>query len=402
MELNPALAQFIVDYTSRIVEYTINIMNPEAVIIASTNPGRIGERHIGAQKVLDTGEPYIITEEIASNYDNVIPGISLPIHFHEEIIGVVGVGAGDHATVIGKMIQSTTELLIEQQELRTKINAMEQMRSKFLMHLLTEPWTENELYFNQQIKQHHLNKEQGYLVAAAEFSSPFITQKGVPLENLDAVDYEKSLRNLTDRYKTALRYPEMLLVYLPNMITFLIPYAFKTQEDYFAFEQEISHKLMQQTTLLLGTDCFISIGGLAKDMTHIRSQYKHALVAIHITKRIRPKNKICTFRDVSLEYQMLSIPAERRERYYRSILGELLKEDEKSGIWLTTLECFFKNDQNVGLTAQELYIHRNTLTFRLSKIQKMTGLHPQHFKDAACLHTALIFYKLKDYKEETM
>ena len=58
-------------------------------------------------------------------YPNVIPGISLPIHFKDSIIGVIGIGAGEQAATIGKVIQSTTELLIEQFHLKETLNAGE-------------------------------------------------------------------------------------------------------------------------------------------------------------------------------------------------------------------------------------------------------------------------------------
>ena len=48
MKINRDLAQYIIDYNKKIVRYQINIMNPDAVIIASTNPARIGKHHFGA------------------------------------------------------------------------------------------------------------------------------------------------------------------------------------------------------------------------------------------------------------------------------------------------------------------------------------------------------------------
>lgn len=136
MKLSQELAQYIVDYTSKIIDYNINIMDPNAVIIASNDSVRIGETHMGARKVLVTGEPYTIDKEEAKKYPNVIPGISLPIHFKDSIIGVIGIGAGEQAATIGKVIQSTTELLIEQFHLKETLNAETQVRNEFLGSIL--------------------------------------------------------------------------------------------------------------------------------------------------------------------------------------------------------------------------------------------------------------------------
>ena len=93
MIINHDLAQYIIDYNKQIVHYQINIMNPDAIIIASTNPSRIGKHHFGAQRVLETGEAYIIDDVSAKNFRDVVPGITLPIRFRNELIGMLGIGA---------------------------------------------------------------------------------------------------------------------------------------------------------------------------------------------------------------------------------------------------------------------------------------------------------------------
>ncbi len=58
---------------------------------------------------------------------------------------------------------------------------------------------------------------------------------------------------------------------------------------------------------------------------------------------------------------------------------------------MTTLNCLFENDLNVSKTARALYMHRNTLIYRLDKVRSITGLNPDSFNDAV---TFLILYAL--------
>ncbi len=401
MELNSELAQYIVDYTAKIVDYTINIMNPEAIIIASTDPGRIGEIHRGAKKVLLTGNPYIISEKEAQKYPNVVPGISLPIHFQNSIIGVVGIGAGEQAVTIGRIIQSNTELLIEQFHLRESMNAEEQVRNEFLTHLLSEPWYENEFYFNHQIELHHFEKEQSYLVVSAEVPAELFIGKALNRYDSEIVHYERSISRLLEVLEHRLNYINITIVYLPNMLTFLVPYGTKQQENSETFVRTFISNLDFVLTQTLENDYYIGVGGIARNMTKIHIQYKHAISAIKISKISNPENRICSFADVYFEYQLLSIPKEKQQHYYNKLLGELIREDGENGIWLSTLEAFFRNNQSIGKTAEELFIHRNTLLFRLNRIKQITGLHPQNFKDAITLYVALTFWKLRNFENDS-
>ena len=67
-------------------------------------------------------------------------------------------------------------------------------------------------------------------------------------------------------------------------------------------------------------------------------------------------------------------------------------------MYLETLETFFQNDQSIAKTSAALFIHRNTLLFRLNRIGEITGFYPQHLKDAINLYTALTLYKLNQFE----
>ncbi len=83
---------------------------------------------------------------------------------------------------------------------------------------------------------------------------------------------------------------------------------------------------------------------------------------------------------------------EKREELYKSILKDLLLPE--NSLWLETLDTFFRLDRSTINTADQLYIHRNTLLFRLRKIEKITGFNPQSFNDSVILYMGLVFRKL--------
>jgi carbohydrate diacid regulator len=66
---------------------------------------------------------------------------------------------------------------------------------------------------------------------------------------------------------------------------------------------------------------------------------------------------------------------------------------------LTTINKFFENSLNVSETSRQLYIHRNTLVYRLDKLQKQTGLDLRVFEDAITLKIALMVVRYMNYME---
>lgn len=401
MNLNSELAQYIVDYTAKTVDYVINIMDSEAVIIASTDPSRIGEMHIGAKEALLSGEPYVINSAEAQQYPNVIPGISLPIHFKDTVIGVVGVGAGEagqQVFTIGKMLQGTVELLIEQFSLKETMIAEEQVRNQFLIHLVTEPWFQNEAYFRRQLHLHHFEQQQAYLVVTVRLSHTAFAENRADSYESEVLHYEKSISRFLNSIRLHLDISGIELIYIADSIVFLIPCKEGT-EELNTFSNHLIGKLQRALSFNETPDYTIGIGGLAKDMTQIHAEYLHSVSALSISDALCLDSSVVSFDSICFEYLISGLSQQRRKFYWEKILGELINQDGKNGHLLETLECFFKNDQSIKTTAEDLFIHRNTLLFRLNRIWQITGFHPQNLKDAVNLYTALTLYKF--YRHET-
>ncbi|RCX18478.1 PucR-like helix-turn-helix protein [Fontibacillus phaseoli] len=96
--------------------------------------------------------------------------------------------------------------------------------------------------------------------------------------------------------------------------------------------------------------------------------------------------------ELQLERLICSIPGDARERFISETGGHhIVFADEEM---LTTLETFFQMDCNVSETAKRLYIHRNTLMYRIDKIKQETGLDVRTFRDAVLINLELLLYKV--------
>ena len=135
----------------------------------------------------------------------------------------------------------------------------------------------------------------------------------------------------------------------------------------------------------IGRDC---IG-----ITSMRNAYLEAQKAIDIGSRYHGSEKVYQFSNLFFETMIDSIPAEKRSEIKKSFL-EMCSGGELTDELLETVRVFFRNDLNLSATSKQLYIHRNTLNYRLDKIQKMFHL------DVRSFHDAIVFKMITDIPEK--
>lgn len=394
MELSRELAQKIVDRTSQIVDYIINVMDTKGVIIASNDKSRIGELHEGARQVLISLKPYIIDDKEAEKYPHVVPGISLPITFHNEILGVIGIGSSSQsALTYGHFLQLTAELILEQEFLKEKMMNEGHARNKFLRRLLQFPWLGDEEYFLQQASLHSLDLDQPYLIAAVQIDEIYFTCASDGYDSAIS-SQERTVHQLVDSISLSLQYAGLQIISMANDIAFMLPLPKETGKNLndiiFKFSKDLDFCLSQQ----IQCEYWIGIGGIARNLKDVNRQYRHAYASLLISDLFETRQKVTSFIDVYLEYMFLSLPKTIRNKFYHRILDPLLQNSDKQEQWLDTLTAFFENNKSLIQTADSLYIHRNSLLFRLNRIQKLTGFHPQNHRDSLYLNIALIFYRM--------
>ena len=101
------------------------------------------------------------------------------------------------------------------------------------------------------------------------------------------------------------------------------------------------------------------------------------------------------FDDLGIQSFVNEIPKETREDFINRILDytNLSKEEDL----INTLRVFFKNDQSIVKTAEEMIVHKNTVQYRLKKVKDLTGHDPRIFTDATLLYVALVFCQFNEF-----
>ena len=127
--------------------------------------------------------------------------------------------------------------------------------------------------------------------------------------------------------------------------------------------------------------------------THL---YKEAKMALEVGKIFYADKNVVPYNNLGIGRLIYQLPIPLCEMFMTEVFGENLPDtfDEET---LTTINKFFENNLNVSETSRQLYVHRNTLVYRLEKLEKSTGLDIRKFDDALTFKIAMMVVSYMTY-----
>ena len=142
----------------------------------------------------------------------------------------------------------------------------------------------------------------------------------------------------------------------------------------------------------------IAYGTIVNDIKEVSKSYKEAKLALDVGKIFFDDKNVIAYSTLGIGRLIYQLPIPLCKMFIREIF-EGKSPDEFDEETLTTINKFFENSLNVSETSRQLYIHRNTLVYRLDKLQKSTGLDLRVFEDAITFKIALMVVKYMKYME---
>jgi carbohydrate diacid regulator len=143
---------------------------------------------------------------------------------------------------------------------------------------------------------------------------------------------------------------------------------------------------------------FVSIGAVVTDLKNVSSSFKEARLAQEVGKIFEADKQIVNYEHLGIGRLIYQLPLPLCRIFINEMLQGFSIDDIDEEMF-TTVTKFFENDLNVSETARELYIHRNTLVYRLDKLQKLTRLDLRKFSDAITFKITLMVNKYMQYRE---
>lgn len=406
MKIIHKLAQDIVDKTMSILEKNINIMDENGVIIGSGDKSRLNQFHEGAAKVIKEGKKLEIYSKDINHLMGAKPGINLPIEHNNKIIGVVGItGEPNEVSPFGEVIKMTVEMMLQQEFLLKELQLEQQARENFIHDLISG----------------RMGNDPDLFLTRGQIVGYDILIPRVALV-MDIYQFEKTAKQSLQAFKGS-KEGEIHLQRLKNDVLKTIQGIFVdtpqeiasyTGGDRFVVLKTInlknSDEILRRKLFRMGKrikntisqqmkfKVTIGIGEYHEDIRGISKSFKEATQALDVGTKLEGAGDIYHVDNLGVGKLLAEIKRESQQEFMEKTIYSTKNSKEKkiNETLLETLKAFFDNNLSISKTAKVIYVHRNTLLYRLRRVKEITGLDPKKFDDAVQLRIAL---KMMTYQE---
>lgn len=372
--LDHTLAQQIVDRTMSIIGHNINVMNAAGTIIGSGDAERIGQKHDGAVLALNHGDSLELDEQSCQSLQGVKPGINMLLHFKGEVVGVVGVtGNPEHIRAFAQLVKMTAELTIEQASLVEQLQWDRRHQEEFV-----------SAWLNQQLSDSELHDW------AQRLSIDLATPRVAVVIELKAESAPVSLNSVRGLVDVLYRSDDKSLVAIMSMneIVVLKPLHSSSNSD-----QSVLESIQRRLTANQIDDVRLAIGQRFDSALQLPLSYQSAKQVLAVGRRSHPEQTMLGFSEYRLPVLLAPLADSWQGEQLAQAMATLVSAD-KSGQLVKTLEAYFQANGNANACAKALYIHRNTLRYRLDRISEVTGISTQDFTGLTELYIASQLRKL--------
>ncbi|XBS70589.1 CdaR family transcriptional regulator [Acerihabitans sp. KWT182] len=374
--LDARLAQEIVARTMQIIDSNINVMDARGRIIGSGDEDRVGELHEGALLALSQARVVDIDDGVARHLHGVRPGINLPLKIDGNIVGVIGLtGNPSQLRQYGELVCMTAEMMLEQARLLHMLAQDSRLREELVLNLIrAEEVTPALIEWAQRLG---IDINQPRVAAVVEVDSG---QFGV-----DSAMAE--LQQLQTLLTTPERDNLIAIVSLTEMVVLkpaLNGHGRWDAEEHRRRVDTLFSRMTESSRLRVR----IALGNYFPGAGGIARSWRTARTTMAVGKQRLPDQRCYFYPDLMLPVLLDSLRGGWQAGELVRPLAKL-KAMDNNGLLRRTLIAWFRHNVQPTPTAKALFIHRNTLEYRLNRISEMTGLDLANFDDRLLLYVAL-------------
>lgn len=384
MKITTELALPIVGQLMSVMEFNVNIMDDQGVIVASGETERIGSHHEGALQVLTLRKQVLIGEKECRCLPGSKPGVNLPIEFQENIVGVVGItGNPDEVYKFGKIIKMNVEVLLQQIHMNKQLHFRKMVLESFIMELISPyDFPEKKLKMTARTLQIDVQVERSVMVVEIEeMKWPEEMVSGDILQKTN----ERKEQFLSDL--KALVSIQSLYTYVEDGAFFIaIPVKDSPQPPIAKIEACLQRR---------GYRYCIGVGRPRSGLAGYKQSYIEARRCIRLSRKFGQEQQSAAscIDDWGIVPYLEMIPPEAQTEFLQKYRFSSQTHSEE---YKLTLRTFLDCDLNVKKTAALLHVHRNTLFYRLDKISQLLQLDYRKFNDLVKMKLLLTFERLQE------
>ena len=170
------------------------------------------------------------------------------------------------------------------------------------------------------------------------------------------------------------------------------------ESEGYADMDKLAHAILDTLGLNRNEETHIAYGTIVNELKEVSRSYKEARMALDVGKIFFGDKDVIAYSSLGIGRLIYQLPIPLCKMFIKEIF-ENKSPDDFDEETLVTIDKFFENSLNVSETSRQLYIHRNTLVYRLDKLQKSTGLDLRVFEDAITFKIALMVVRYMKYME---
>lgn len=377
--LTKDIATDIVERTMQILTHNINVMDERGIIIGSGQKNRLGQLHEGALQVIKQNKRMDIEQNESKYLIGTKPGINLPIVFENKVVGVIGI-SGDPQSIsqFGELVKMGAELTLKQAALTEQLQWDERLREELVNEII---YNQTDLLSMERAARMGIDLSMNRIPILIEFESKGLSEESISKQKQISFTYLKGILNNED----------LIASVEATKLVVLKKYSSENHiTDTVINELE---KLLKQFNYRSVTRWRAGIGVPFNKLENAKESYTYAHEVLKVGRVLAPQKDIYLYEDFlfPILLSQFNLPES-------NILGnyDTLVSEDKSGELQKTLQAYIEGNGDLSEIAEELFIHRNTLRYRLEKIKRITGKNPRNINDLLNLYISHIAYKLKD------
>lgn len=363
MKMNRTTAEELIEEISSILNHDINIMDETGTIIASTNKSRSGQFHEGAHRLI-TGKLNELLVFYDGEYYGCKKGINLPIIMNDDIIGVVGItGDVNEIYPYAQIIKKVTEILMKDLA-RIQCHSRKERRKLIFLTAWLNGNAVNSTDIEKELKKHNIKPDRSILIAL-----------------IRSADSSASVSAFFDS-----RIDDSVLLTCYGNGIGIIMGNFDSCDSFRDYIISCFNHDFPQDSFIITT------GACCPDYTDAPISYRQAH-KIMVLKSNSPAG-IYLYDDLLLELIIDQVDKTYKKQFTEKIFGRCKHEDIPDII--NFINIYYDCNGSISAIANRMFIHKNTVQYKINKIITMTGLDLRISRDLTSLYLASQWYEPAD------
>ena len=373
MQISNEISQQIVEEIGKLVKQNINMMDEKGIIIASTDLSRIGQFHNGAYRIIkDELEELYISEDEES--EQVKCGLNLSLNSNNKIVGVIGItGKYNNVYNYGRLIKKMTEILIYENSLKNQERIDKHIKNSFYKEwIFNEIDTDKALLYETGLSMGvNIRKPRRVLVLTVQKFSQYLNnasgQKKIE-------DVEKLLSGYISHNSNS--------IFFRDTARYIVILESQTYEDTMYVVDRIQNLIKKQYDMSLYV-------GISDVMDEAHDAYLQANKAWKYA--VEKQQPVVWYDSLYVELLLDDVKENKKIEFLKKVFKGCSQHEIVA--WIDFADIYFKCNGSVLVMSDRLYIHKNTVQYRINKLTRITGFDIRNNSDACIFYLAISIYK---------